>query len=76
VKSQVAKTQEKAGAFDMLLCTGSFFAADGSADETWEKVVAGTEKGKQPSIRVATRHSVGISGTAACANSSRVLPGP
>jgi hypothetical protein len=70
VKSQVVKTQEKAGPFDMLLCTGSFFAADGSADETWEKLVAGTEKGKQPSIRVAA-HPVGISGTAAC-----VLPAP
>lgn len=27
-----------------LFCTGSFFAADGSADEYWDKLVAGTEK--------------------------------
>eukprot|EP00052_Salpingoeca_macrocollata_P027526 m.261725 g.261725 ORF g.261725 m.261725 type:complete len:698 (-) comp22752_c0_seq2:32-2125(-) len=32
---RVTAVNSKAGPFDMLLCTGSFFAADGGADEEW-----------------------------------------
>ena len=42
---RVKSILKKAGTFDALLCSGSFFAPDGTADATWAAMIAGTEQG-------------------------------
>eukprot|EP00730_Choanoeca_flexa_P008867 TRINITY_DN12551_c0_g8_i2.p1 TRINITY_DN12551_c0_g8~~TRINITY_DN12551_c0_g8_i2.p1 ORF type:complete len:524 (+),score=105.98 TRINITY_DN12551_c0_g8_i2:2-1573(+) len=38
---KVTNVNKKAGPFDLVLCTGSFFAPDGSADATWTSCMKG-----------------------------------
>ena len=47
---RVQNVMKKAGPFDALLCPGSFFAADGSADSAWAALLDGTQRGALPEL--------------------------
>ena len=41
---------KKAGNFDALFCTGSFFGLDGAADAEWQQIVSGASTGMKRSL--------------------------
>lgn len=51
---RVASVMKKSGAFDMLLVSGSFFSAEGGADETWMSFTRGDAKGQNSTTALAT----------------------